>query len=99
MVGFGDIVHHDVFQSGLGGSAGNDLGRTLGVSIHGAIADDESRVSLIARQTIVDVNNLLHILVPHRAVGRADVIHFDTGKFLQCHLHGSAVLAHDVGIV
>ena len=99
VVGLRDVVHHDVLQTGLGSGAGNDLGGALGVAVHRAVADDEARLGLIAREAVVDADNLPDVLVPDGTVGCADIVDLDAGELLEGHLHGRAVLADDVGVV
>ena len=99
VVGFRHVVDHDVLHAGIAGGTGYLLGHALGVAIHGAVADDEAGLGLVARQAVVETYHLIDIFVPHGAVGRADVVEMYVGQLLQRVLHGRAVFAHDVRIV
>ena len=96
VVGLRDVVNHDVFHAGIAGSTGYMLGHALGVAIHRSIADDESGLCLIARQTVVDANHLFYIFMPHRAVRGADVVELYAGELLQRVLHGCTILTYNV---
>ena len=99
VMGLRDIIHHDILHAGLTGSTGNDLRHALRIAIHRAVADDESRLRLILRELVVDADDLVDILMPHGAVGRAEIIDLNLAELLQRILYGDAILADDIAVV
>ena len=93
------VVHHDVLDAVFGQFAGNHLGHLFGVAIHAAIGNHYTRLGLVAAQTVVDVDNPIHLVFPHGTVSRADGFDLEAGQLLQGCLYGRAVFAHDVGVV
>ena len=99
MVGLRDIVDNDVLNACPAGSLGDDLCHALRVAIHRAVTDHQTRLCLIARQTVVGADNMGSKVVPHRTVGRADIVDLNASKLLQRVLHGDAILAHNVAVI
>ena len=85
--------------AGAAGRLGYDLGHALGVAVHGAVAYHDALFGLVAAQAVVDADDLLHMLVPHRSVGGAEIVELHAGQLLERILHGRAVFAHDVAVV
>ena len=69
VVSLRDIIHHDVLHASLACCTGDDFGHTLGVAVHGAVADNEARLRLVLRHLIIHADYLLNMLVPNRTMG------------------------------
>ena len=69
VVSLRDIIHHDVLHASLACRTGDDFSHTLGVAIHGAVADNEARLRLVLRHLIIHADYLLNVLVPNRTMG------------------------------
>ena len=99
-VGVGNIVNRHAGHALFAQSGRQRLRRRLGVSVHGSVGDEHALFFRhIAAPQIVFADEPADIAAPHGAVQRADHADVQVRGLFQQRLHGSSVLAHDIGVI
>ena len=99
MVSLRDVVHHDILNASLACCLSNNLSHSLGIAIHGAVADNQTRLGFVFRHLIIHADDLSNMLVPYRTMSRADVVELYASQLLQRILYRNTVFANDIRIV